>query len=157
MAPFWLSMPSNSRCYPFSAACKGEQRRRNEWKREIKFDLINKKVASTADSPHRRSLLPTSFTQFIDLPAYIHVQHVVSNPSIHFFDSLCSDDFRPLANPCGDPYRGRLVPKYVETFLFILIVYAGTFFEPALGACGKTNTASQLIVAVAHGTFDTFP
>ncbi|KAJ7848858.1 plant expansin [Mycena olivaceomarginata] len=33
----------------------------------------------------------------------------------------------------------------------------GTFFQPGLGACGKTNTANQLIVAVGHGTFDTFP
>ncbi|KAJ7611164.1 plant expansin [Roridomyces roridus] len=33
----------------------------------------------------------------------------------------------------------------------------GTFFQPGLGACGKTNTASDLIVAVGHGTFDSFP
>ncbi|KAJ6592755.1 RlpA-like double-psi beta-barrel-protein domain-containing protein-containing protein, partial [Mycena capillaripes] len=31
------------------------------------------------------------------------------------------------------------------------------FFQPGLGACGTTNTADQLIVAVGHGKFDTFP
>ncbi|KAJ7088409.1 barwin-like endoglucanase [Mycena belliarum] len=33
----------------------------------------------------------------------------------------------------------------------------GTFFEPGLGACGNTNTASDFIVAVGHGIFDSFP
>ncbi|KAF8188929.1 RlpA-like double-psi beta-barrel-protein domain-containing protein-containing protein [Mycena galopus ATCC 62051] len=33
----------------------------------------------------------------------------------------------------------------------------GTFFQPGLGACGKTNTANDLIVAVGHGEFDAFP
>ncbi|CAK5264145.1 unnamed protein product [Mycena citricolor] len=33
----------------------------------------------------------------------------------------------------------------------------GTFFAPGLGACGKTNKASDLIVAVGHGVFDSFP
>ncbi|KAJ7681565.1 RlpA-like double-psi beta-barrel-protein domain-containing protein-containing protein [Mycena rosella] len=32
-----------------------------------------------------------------------------------------------------------------------------TFHAPGLGACGKTNTANQLIVAVGHGIFDSFP
>ncbi|KAJ7328493.1 barwin-like endoglucanase [Mycena albidolilacea] len=32
-----------------------------------------------------------------------------------------------------------------------------TFFDPGLGACGFTNTADQLIVAVGHGEFDSFP
>ncbi|KAJ7622885.1 barwin-like endoglucanase [Mycena rosella] len=33
----------------------------------------------------------------------------------------------------------------------------GTFYAPGLGACGKTNTANQLIVAVGHGIFDSYP
>ncbi|KAJ7908222.1 plant expansin [Mycena leptocephala] len=33
----------------------------------------------------------------------------------------------------------------------------GTYYTPGLGACGKTNTADQLIVAVGHGVFDSFP
>ncbi|KAJ6605337.1 plant expansin [Mycena vulgaris] len=33
----------------------------------------------------------------------------------------------------------------------------GTFFAPGLGACGKTNNANELIVAVSHGVFDSFP
>ncbi|KAJ7737098.1 loosenin [Mycena metata] len=33
----------------------------------------------------------------------------------------------------------------------------GTFFTPGLGACGKTNTEKDAIVAVGHGIFDSFP
>ncbi|KAJ7611166.1 barwin-like endoglucanase [Roridomyces roridus] len=33
----------------------------------------------------------------------------------------------------------------------------GTFYAPGLGACGVTNSAGQLIVAVGHGVFDSFP
>ncbi|KAJ7691302.1 barwin-like endoglucanase, partial [Mycena rosella] len=33
----------------------------------------------------------------------------------------------------------------------------GTFYEPGLGACGKTNSRYQLIVAVGHGVFDSYP
>ncbi|EKM52556.1 uncharacterized protein PHACADRAFT_261057 [Phanerochaete carnosa HHB-10118-sp] len=33
----------------------------------------------------------------------------------------------------------------------------GTWFEPGLGACGFTNSASDFIVAVAEGFFDTYP
>ncbi|KAJ7476595.1 RlpA-like double-psi beta-barrel-protein domain-containing protein-containing protein [Mycena latifolia] len=33
----------------------------------------------------------------------------------------------------------------------------GTFFAPGLGACGKTNTPDDLIVAVSHELFDNFP
>ncbi|KAJ7259928.1 plant expansin [Mycena rebaudengoi] len=33
----------------------------------------------------------------------------------------------------------------------------GTFFQPGLGACGVTNTEDQLIVAVGHGVFDSYP
>ncbi|KAJ7474037.1 barwin-like endoglucanase [Mycena latifolia] len=33
----------------------------------------------------------------------------------------------------------------------------GTYYEPGLGACGKTNTKDQLIVAVGHGVFDSHP
>ncbi|KAJ7223509.1 plant expansin [Mycena pura] len=33
----------------------------------------------------------------------------------------------------------------------------GTVYQPALGACGISNTADQLIVAVGHGLFDSYP
>ncbi|KAJ7173016.1 hypothetical protein C8R43DRAFT_679095 [Mycena crocata] len=33
----------------------------------------------------------------------------------------------------------------------------GTFYEPALGACGKTNNKHDLIVAVGHKIFDSYP
>ncbi|KAJ7126027.1 barwin-like endoglucanase [Mycena epipterygia] len=33
----------------------------------------------------------------------------------------------------------------------------GTYYQPGLGACGVTNTADQLIVAVGHGVFDSYP
>ncbi|KAJ7223581.1 RlpA-like double-psi beta-barrel-protein domain-containing protein-containing protein, partial [Mycena pura] len=33
----------------------------------------------------------------------------------------------------------------------------GTFYVPGLGACGRTNTGSQLIVAVGHQIFDSYP
>ncbi|KIK65842.1 hypothetical protein GYMLUDRAFT_257803 [Collybiopsis luxurians FD-317 M1] len=33
----------------------------------------------------------------------------------------------------------------------------GTFYGTGLGACGITNTDSDLIAAMAHGTFDTYP
>ncbi|KAA1477373.1 barwin-like endoglucanase [Dentipellis sp. KUC8613] len=33
----------------------------------------------------------------------------------------------------------------------------GTFFYPGLGACGVTNSNDDLIVAVGHDLFDTFP
>ncbi|KAJ7476632.1 plant expansin [Mycena latifolia] len=33
----------------------------------------------------------------------------------------------------------------------------GTFFAPGVGACGKTNTPDDLIVAVSHELFDNFP
>ncbi|KLO11971.1 plant expansin [Schizopora paradoxa] len=32
-----------------------------------------------------------------------------------------------------------------------------TFFEPGLGACGKTNGPNDLIAAASHELFDTFP
>lgn len=34
---------------------------------------------------------------------------------------------------------------------------AGTFYTPGLGACGHTNTASDLIVAVGHDLYDNYP
>ncbi|KAF5385546.1 hypothetical protein D9757_006762 [Collybiopsis confluens] len=33
----------------------------------------------------------------------------------------------------------------------------GTFYEAGIGACGIVNTDADLIAAVGHGTFDTFP
>jgi len=33
----------------------------------------------------------------------------------------------------------------------------GTFYTPGLGACGVTNTASDLIVAVSESLFDSYP
>ncbi|KAF7340468.1 Plant expansin [Mycena venus] len=33
----------------------------------------------------------------------------------------------------------------------------GTFYIPGLGACGKTNNGHDLIVAVGHGIFDSYP
>ncbi|KAJ7088417.1 RlpA-like double-psi beta-barrel-protein domain-containing protein-containing protein [Mycena belliarum] len=33
----------------------------------------------------------------------------------------------------------------------------GTFYAPGLGACGKTNSSNQLIVAVGHAVFDSYP
>ncbi|KAJ6505854.1 RlpA-like double-psi beta-barrel-protein domain-containing protein-containing protein [Mycena vitilis] len=33
----------------------------------------------------------------------------------------------------------------------------GTFYTPGLGACGKTNDSKDLIVAVGHGLFDSYP
>ncbi|GJE95742.1 RlpA-like double-psi beta-barrel-protein domain-containing protein-containing protein [Phanerochaete sordida] len=33
----------------------------------------------------------------------------------------------------------------------------GTFFDTGLGACGETNTDADLIAAVGHVLFDTFP
>ncbi|KAJ7461300.1 plant expansin [Mycena galericulata] len=33
----------------------------------------------------------------------------------------------------------------------------GTFYMPGLGACGVTNNPPQLIVAVGHGIFDSYP
>ncbi|KAJ7055538.1 expansin family protein [Mycena amicta] len=37
--------------------------------------------------------------------------------------------------------------------------YSGdaTYYDPGLGACGHTNSGSQLIVAVSHKIFDSFP
>jgi hypothetical protein len=35
-------------------------------------------------------------------------------------------------------------------------VVIGTFYAPALGACGKTNNGNQLVVAVSHEVFDSF-
>ncbi|KAJ7495453.1 plant expansin [Mycena latifolia] len=32
----------------------------------------------------------------------------------------------------------------------------GTYYDPGVGACGKTNTKDQLIVAVGQGVFDSF-
>ncbi|KAF9065123.1 RlpA-like double-psi beta-barrel-protein domain-containing protein-containing protein [Rhodocollybia butyracea] len=32
----------------------------------------------------------------------------------------------------------------------------GTFYEPGLGACGRVNTASQMVAALGHLDFDTF-
>ncbi|KAJ7751937.1 hypothetical protein DFH07DRAFT_960773 [Mycena maculata] len=37
------------------------------------------------------------------------------------------------------------------------VPFPGTFYEPGLGACGVTNNAKQLIVAVGHGVFDSYP
>ncbi|KIK68117.1 hypothetical protein GYMLUDRAFT_36947 [Collybiopsis luxurians FD-317 M1] len=33
----------------------------------------------------------------------------------------------------------------------------GTFYAPGLGACGLTNTSTQMIAAIGHTAFDTFP
>ncbi|KAI0692265.1 loosenin [Cytidiella melzeri] len=33
----------------------------------------------------------------------------------------------------------------------------GTFYTPGLGACGWTNTESDLIVAVSHDFYDSYP
>ncbi|KAJ6568986.1 RlpA-like double-psi beta-barrel-protein domain-containing protein-containing protein [Mycena capillaripes] len=33
----------------------------------------------------------------------------------------------------------------------------GTFYMPGLGACGKTNKKQDLIVAVGHNIFDSYP
>ncbi|KAJ7788566.1 hypothetical protein B0H14DRAFT_3504039 [Mycena olivaceomarginata] len=33
----------------------------------------------------------------------------------------------------------------------------GTWYMPGLGACGKTNNKHDLIVAVGHGIFDSYP
>ncbi|KAL1659988.1 hypothetical protein GGF50DRAFT_91604 [Schizophyllum commune] len=33
----------------------------------------------------------------------------------------------------------------------------GTFFDVGLGACGITSTADQMVVAIAHDTFDNYP
>ncbi|KAJ7030204.1 plant expansin [Mycena alexandri] len=33
----------------------------------------------------------------------------------------------------------------------------GTFYQPALGACGKKNASHDLIVAVSHAVFDSYP
>ncbi|KAK0191603.1 plant expansin [Armillaria mellea] len=33
----------------------------------------------------------------------------------------------------------------------------GTWYYPGLGSCGKTNTASDMIVAVSHLLYDSYP
>ncbi|KAF8916105.1 plant expansin [Mucidula mucida] len=33
----------------------------------------------------------------------------------------------------------------------------GTYYDPGLGACGITNVATDLIVAVSHTLYDTYP
>ncbi|KAJ3558461.1 hypothetical protein NM688_g909 [Phlebia brevispora] len=45
------------------------------------------------------------------------------------------------------PMRARQSPNFGDA----------TFYEPGLGACGVTNSASDHIVAVSASFFDTFP
>ncbi|KAJ3829219.1 barwin-like endoglucanase [Lentinula raphanica] len=33
----------------------------------------------------------------------------------------------------------------------------GTYYTPGLGACGLTNDATQLVAAIGHQAFDSFP
>ncbi|PBK65629.1 hypothetical protein ARMSODRAFT_891594 [Armillaria solidipes] len=37
------------------------------------------------------------------------------------------------------------------------LVYTGTWYYPGLGSCGITNTTSDMIVAVSHLLYDSYP
>lgn len=37
------------------------------------------------------------------------------------------------------------------------ICLTATFYAPGLGACGKTNTEADMIVAIAAGSWDSYP
>ena len=55
------------------------------------------------------------------------------------------------SNNYGD---GMFVFPLLGIYLMLSLV---TYYTPGLGACGHSNTDTDYIVAVAHGTFDTYP
>jgi hypothetical protein len=55
------------------------------------------------------------------------------------------------SNNYGD---GMFVFPLLGIYLMLSLV---TYYTPGLGACGQSNTDTDYIVAVAHGTFDTYP
>ncbi|GJE91832.1 hypothetical protein PsYK624_079830 [Phanerochaete sordida] len=63
---------------------------------------------------------------------------------------LAASMFSPILAAPAEPRAADVNPSGTHTG-------DGTWFVPGLGACGFTNTGSDLIVAVGHELFDTFP
>ena len=56
----------------------------------------------------------------------------------------------------GDGMLG-IIRVYYTHYILITWLSLATFYTPDLGACGKVNKSSDLIVAAPHSVFDSYP
>ncbi|KAJ7115246.1 RlpA-like double-psi beta-barrel-protein domain-containing protein-containing protein [Mycena epipterygia] len=97
-------------------------------------------------------ILPRSFDAGRTFPSL----YSPSNPRISSDSDMFSDMLKLLVLCC-------MLPAIVYSAPTGPVVRSksysgdGTWYQPGLGACGKTNNKNQLIVAVGHGIFDSYP
>ena len=59
---------------------------------------------------------------------------------------------------CAEPSRDQVSRFNVTSNASLPVrILIGTFYDVGLGACGKTNVASDLVAAISHQAFDNYP
>jgi hypothetical protein len=107
--------------------------------------------------------LPSNFTKFSQ--PHSHLNLIITTPTLYIIIMLGRTAIIALfasaataatvatraSNNYGD---GMFIFPLLGIYLMLSLV---TYYTPGLGACGHYNTDTDYIVAVAHGTFDTYP